>query len=388
MEEQSNLYSVQVNPNRPVAVSEIEIRQFIGILIMTGVYSFPEQRFFWTGSTRVESIASTMSRDRFLQIKKYLHVVDNTNRPDQNDPNYDRAFKVRSLLNIVKENFRRIPKEEHLSVDEQMIPFKGKSIMKQHMPNKSNRWGYKMFLLAGGTSGICYDFIFYTGKADTSQYGFCTDVVLELCQTVPFMINHKVYFDNYFTTIRLQVELMKLGIFAVGTVRRNRLPDLAMKDDKCLSKEGRGSMDHRVADVDGVELCVTRWYDNNTVNCLSTLYGCESIDFVKRWSAKEKKHIQVKRPSVIQAYNKYMGGGDLMDMLISLYRINIRSKKYYIKIIFHLIDLSIVNVWLLYLRVIGTSPIRLLQIELSPLANIRSTFASLSAIYSPIGECS
>ena len=207
-----------------------------------------------------------------------------------------------------------------------------------------------MFLLAGGTSGICYDFIFYTGKADTSQYGFCTDVVLELCQTVPFMINHKVYFDNYFTTIRLQVELMKLGIFAVGTVRRNRLPDLAMKDDKCLSKEGRGSMDHRVADVDGVELCVTRWYGNNTVNCLSTLYGCESTDFVKRWSAKEKKNIQVKRPSVIQAYNEYMGGVDLMDMLISLYRINIRSKKYYIKIIFHLIDLSIVNAWLLYRR--------------------------------------
>ncbi|CAF4255548.1 unnamed protein product [Rotaria socialis] len=29
------------------------------------------------------------------------------------------------------------------------------------MPNKSNRWGYKMFLLAGGRSGICYDFIFF-----------------------------------------------------------------------------------------------------------------------------------------------------------------------------------------------------------------------------------
>ena len=37
-------------------------------------------------------------------------------------------------------------------------------------------------------------------------------------------------------------------------------------------------------------------------------------------------------------------------MLISLYRISIRSKKYYAKIIFHLIDLSIVNSWLLYRR--------------------------------------
>jgi len=45
-----------------------------------------------------------------------------------------------------------------------------------------------------------------------------------------------------------------------------------------------------------------------------------------------------------------MGGVDLSDMLISLYRINVRSKKYYMKIIFHLINLSLVNAWLLYRR--------------------------------------
>ena len=66
LKEQSNLYSVQVNPNRPVNISESEIRQFVGILLMTGIYDFPQQRSYWTNSTRVESIASTMSRDRFL----------------------------------------------------------------------------------------------------------------------------------------------------------------------------------------------------------------------------------------------------------------------------------------------------------------------------------
>lgn len=41
---------------------------------------------------------------------------------------------------------------------------------------------------------------------------------------------------------------------------------------------------------------------------------------------------------------------DLADCLISLYRINIRSKKYYHKLIFHMIDMAIVNSWLLYRR--------------------------------------
>ena len=102
--------------------------------------------------TRVQSIVSAMSRDRFL------YMIDNTSQPNQNDPDYDLAFKVRPLLNIVKENFRKIPKEENLCVDEQIIPFKGRSFMKQHIPKKPNRWGYKIFLLAGSESGICYDF--------------------------------------------------------------------------------------------------------------------------------------------------------------------------------------------------------------------------------------
>lgn len=209
----------------------------------------------------------------------------------------------------------------------------------------------------------------YTGKSARSYFGFCTDIVLTLCETVPRMINHKIYTDNYFTTIRLQVELKKLGIFSVGTVRSNRLPGITMKGTKQLSREGRGSTDHRLTQVDGVELCATRWYDNNAVDCLSTLHACESMDKVERWSAKEKKRILVKRPNVIKLYNQYMGGVDLNDMLVSLYRINIRSKKYYMKLIFHLIDECIVNGWLLYRR--HCSQLRVPKTEIRSLLEFR-----------------
>ena len=279
---QSNLYSVQTTPNKPLNITKHEMKKFIGVLLMTGVYSFPQQRFFWMYDTRVPSISSVMSRDRFLQIKKFLHVVDNPNQPNMNDPSFDRTHKVRPLLDIVKKNFRKIPKEEKLSADEQIIPFKGRSIMKQYMPQKPNRWGYKMFLLAGADSGIRYDFIFFTCKHGKLEHGFCANIILQLCETVPHSINHKLYSDNYYTTIQLHVELYKLGIRAVGTIRSNRLRGLIMKDEKELSNEGRGAMDYRVTEVDGVELYVTRWFDNNVVNCLSTLHGCQPIDLVER----------------------------------------------------------------------------------------------------------
>ena len=133
-------------------------------------------------------------------------------------------------------------------------------------------------------------------------------------------------------------------------VRPNRLSDIVMKNKKELSREGRGAIDHRVAEVDGVELCATRWYDNNVVSCPSTLHGCDPTDLAKRRSSKKKNHVHVSRPIVIKDYNENMGGVNVLDMLISLYRINIRSTKYYMKIIFHLIDLSSVKAWLLYRR--------------------------------------
>ena len=46
---------------------------------------------------------------------------------------------------------------------------------------------------------------------------------------------------------------------------------------------------------------------------------------------------------------KKLGGVDKWYMLISLYRSKLKTKKWYKRIIFHLIDLAIVNDWTLHL---------------------------------------
>jgi hypothetical protein len=45
-----------------------------------------------------------------------------------------------------------------------------------------------------------------------------------------------------------------------------------------------------------------------------------------------------------------MGGVDLLDSLMGLYRITIRSKKWYHRLFFHFLDMAVVNAWLLYRR--------------------------------------
>ena len=108
----------------------------------------------------------------------------------------------------------------------------------------------------------------------------------------------------------LKIELMKLDIFSVGAVRSCRLLDPTMKTDKQLSEEARGAMDYRVVSLDGVDLGAMRRFDNSAVYWLLTLYECQPIGSVKRWSSKQKKHLQIERPAVFKAYNDYMGGLD------------------------------------------------------------------------------
>jgi len=54
--------------------------------------------------------------------------------------------------------------------------------------------------------------------------------------------------------------------------------------------------------------------------------------------------------SPVVIHNKFMGGVDLINSVMTLYRTTVRSKKYYHRILFHLMDLMCVNVWFLYRR--------------------------------------
>ena len=60
--------------------------------------------------------------------------------------------------------------------------------------------------------------------------------------------------------------------------------------------------------------------------------------------------ISVKSPNIVSIYNKNMGGVDKLDGLIALYRIFFRNRKWYHRIVWHLIDICVCNAWLIYRR--------------------------------------
>ena len=86
-----------------------------------------------------------MSVNRLESLKRFFHLNDNSKVPKRGDPNYDPLYKVRPMVNSVLEKCHKICMEENNSIDEQIIPTKERSTMKQYLPKKPHKWGFKVW---------------------------------------------------------------------------------------------------------------------------------------------------------------------------------------------------------------------------------------------------
>lgn len=162
--------------------------------------------------------------------------------------NDDRLWNVRPIIDRVMKRCRELPVEENICVDEQIVPFKGQLNIKQYLQNKPCKWGIKVFLLCGA-SGLVYDGIVYQGKttplkADyVDEYGITGAIVVQLSDRVAPQLNHKLFADNYFTSIALIRYLSSQGIWYAGTITTNRLMQCPLSN---LKKSERGTIEEHV----------------------------------------------------------------------------------------------------------------------------------------------
>jgi hypothetical protein len=291
------------------------------------------------------SIADIMPRKRFEKLRRFLHFVDNMANDDNTQ---DKLFKVCCVVEEVAPNCRKVHPEENHSVDEQIIPLKTKySRIQQYNPKKPVKWGFKN-LVRAGSSGFMYDFYIYAGKdemletnKDGAKLSKSAQVVANLCQSLPTNAGHKLFFDNWFSTLDLMLYLQQKGVLACGTMRVNRLKKCPLKKTKELESDGRGSVDYRSDANSGI--IIVKWLDNGPVHLVSTFVGVEPMAAVERWSKQHKKRVPIPCPQLVKMYSKGMGGVDLADMFIALYCITVKTRRWYIKVFRHCIDICKVN---------------------------------------------
>ncbi|XP_008189411.1 piggyBac transposable element-derived protein 3-like, partial [Acyrthosiphon pisum] len=208
-----------------------------------------------------------------------------------------------------------------LSIDESMILFKGRSTLKQYNPMKFIKRGYKLWCLAD-QKGYIKKFQVYQGKDEQ--------------------------LENEFKDCGLGERIE--NSLACGTIRAHRKGIPIIHDD---SKLARGSTDYKITDS-GIE--VFKWKDTKSVLLASNYHGTEKTTVLRK--NKQGVSTEIPCPQIIKDYNNYMGV-DHADQLRVTYGVDRRSKKWWHRLFWGMIDILFVNAYIIYKDLNG--PMKLLE---------------------------
>ena len=224
---QTNIYASQVMGEERYQkwekVTENEIMAYLGFAILMGIVQMPAINDYWRRDPFLHyaPIADRISRDRFRDIHRFLHFANNNDLPPRGQPGHDRLGKVRPVLTALLHQFVSSynPHCEQ-GIDEAMIPFQGRSTLKQYMPAKPIKRGIKAWCRADSRNGYMCEFQIYMGAQSSGEcMSLGERVVLDLSQRLKGLHYH-LYFDNFFTSVSLLSRLLSIGLYGCGTVRQ------------------------------------------------------------------------------------------------------------------------------------------------------------------------
>lgn len=332
---------------RATIVTSTIMKQFFALNIMMSYHGYPRIRMYWAQKTKIPKISETMTRNMFFLIRNNLCTRD-YNQVTNEEKQSNRFWKVAPLLKSVRQACLENPRGAEVSMDEQMIPFHGKTGARQFVKNKPNPVGLKNFVCTS-PDGLPLDFFIYEGKGDSVieidpklKMDIGGKVILKLSQTLPEGCS--IFMDRYFSSVTLLDQLFAQGFHASGTLQKNRIPkDCVLKTDSELRKNERGTFYQLVRD-DG-QVVIIQWLDNKPVVVISNCLGGQPEDMVRRWCKTTKQYVNVKRPNVIAEYNKKMGGVDFLDRMIAYYRIAAKTRRWTVRVMFHFIDFALAASW-------------------------------------------
>ena len=181
-----------------------------------------------------------MLRTHFFQIWRYFLLENNSKAAAPGTVGDDKIYRIRNFLTIISRNVEREYRlSRDISIDETMVPHKGRLSFKQYIKNKPTRWGIKLWVLCEAETGYVYRFQVYLGKQEGNlETNLARRVVRDLTVTEHDR-NHHLYMDNFHNDPYLFKELLGKNIFACGTVRPNRK---GFPDETVITKQRQRNM--------------------------------------------------------------------------------------------------------------------------------------------------
>lgn len=350
MVHQTNLYATQVlledtdvpsssRLHKWIPTSNDEMRKFLGVICYMGMVNMPSIRHYWSNRPlfHIRPISDALSRNRFELLLKMWHFSDNNSCPEG-----DRLYKIQPLLDMFIQNSQKVfTPGQVVCIDETLVPFRGRLVMKQYIPQKTHKYGVKLFKLCCDR-GYTWNLKVYAGKEADGGVSVPTKIVTSLAENL-LDSGRVIITDNYYTSLELANILLDRKTHLIGTLRSNRRGNPRDVIQKKLKKgEIIGRENNR-------GICIMKWRDKRDVLLLSTKNTDETKEVQRRGET-------IHKPIAILEYNLGKSSIDISDQMASYSKVLRKTVKWYRKIAIEiLLGTAMVNAHFLYKIITGSN---------------------------------
>ncbi|KAI5060863.1 hypothetical protein GOP47_0023368 [Adiantum capillus-veneris] len=290
--------------------------RFMGVALGMALHYMPSKQYYWKdevrGSLLFPNFGEKMSQTTFQQIKRFLHLRDNAQRP----PRGTREHRLWQLLELEEKLNYTFQKHYNLgqcvTVDERIIPSKCKlNPCRVYNPKKPHKFGI---------------------------------------QTLPRKGNH-VFFDRYFTSVKLLEHLRSEGQGGTGTYVCNRkhFPATQMLH---LGKRARGACRFAYCKKQGLVAC--SWMDKKEILFSSNCYGVQKGEVLRLVG---DKRLPFSCPTLAVKYNACKVGCDVFDSMVLGSGYSLQSTmhgfKWWHASFWGLMDSVFTNCWIIWKEMYG-----------------------------------
>lgn len=268
---------------------------------------------------------AAMPRDISLQLLRFIRFDDKTTRQDRKATN--KLAAIRDVWEVFAGNCRKAYEvSENVTIDEQLVGFRGKCPFRQFIKSKPARYGIKVWALADVRTSYLFNLQVYTGKqpGGKPEKDQGSRVVKDLAQPI-YGTGRGITTDNFFTSVGLANFLLEKNLTLLGTVRKSK-PDTP-DQMKIPGRPEKSSLFLFCQDVAMVSYVPKK---GKLVHALSTQHSDVNVS--------EDDNLN---PVMILDYNRTKGGIDNADKMICEFTCATRTARLPLRLFMNIIDINV-----------------------------------------------
>lgn len=329
----NNYNDPTINTIQPTNLDEM--KAFVGLLVNSAWSKdnhLAAREMFdseWSGS-RYKCV---MTCDRFQFLVLCLRFDDKATRNERKRT--DPFAPIRDVWEAFILNCRTKYKPgSYVTIDEQLLAFRGKCPFRMYIPNKPAKYGVKLVCCCDNTTNYMIDSEPYLGKKTPTGGQPAADYFVKKLTTSIQGSNRSVTTDNWFTNIKLAEDLLQepFKLTTVGTIRLNRkgVPsELGNKKEKPVQSS--------MFLFDREKTLVSyKPKHNKVVVLLSTMHRGPAL------------HSDTKKPEIIHTYNSTKGAVDTLDKMCGDMSCSRKTRRWPLCIFYGILNIAFVNSYVIY----------------------------------------